>query len=84
MVGSFFSLLKEKSFYVYCIKFSNFQIVSNEINMVPVLFSVDGEGCESPDSQFKVVSSPRPNKSYSFVREPPDGCEKVKVIDEDA
>ncbi|KAJ8314355.1 hypothetical protein KUTeg_008916 [Tegillarca granosa] len=48
------------------------------------LGKVDGEGCESPDSQFKVVSSPRPNKSYSFVREPPDGCEKVKVIDEDA
>ncbi|XP_061179742.1 glucocorticoid-induced transcript 1 protein-like [Saccostrea echinata] len=43
----------------------------------------DIEGCESPDSHFKVVASPRPNKSYSFVREPPDGCEKIKVITEE-
>lgn len=47
------------------------------------LEKVEGEGCESPDNVFKVVSSPRPNKSYAFVREPPDGCEKVKVIEED-
>ena len=41
--------------------------------------------CDSPDSpQLKVMSSPRPNKSYAFVREPPDGCEKVKVITEDS
>lgn len=46
------------------------------------LEKVEGEGCESPDNLLKVVSSPRPNKSYAFVREPPDGCEKVKVIDE--
>lgn len=45
----------------------------------------DIEGCESdtPDSHFKVVASPRPNKSYSFGREPPDGCEKIRVIVED-
>ena len=42
----------------------------------------DIERCESPDT-FKVVASPRPNKSYSFVREPPDGCEKIKVISEE-
>ena len=41
------------------------------------------EGCESPDSLQKKISSPGPNNSYLFVREPPDGCEKVKVIDED-
>ncbi|KAL5007879.1 hypothetical protein ScPMuIL_016685 [Solemya velum] len=33
---------------------------------------------ESP----KIISSPMPNKSYSFVREPPDGCEKILVMDE--
>ncbi|XP_048754231.1 glucocorticoid-induced transcript 1 protein-like [Ostrea edulis] len=44
----------------------------------------DIEGCESPDAHFKVVASPRPNKSYSFVREPPDGCEKIRVITEHA
>lgn len=49
------------------------------------IFSPDIEGCESdtPDSHFKVVASPRPNKSYSFGREPPDGCEKIRVIVED-
>ncbi|KAK3108298.1 hypothetical protein FSP39_005178 [Pinctada imbricata] len=45
----------------------------------------DGVHCESPDfSSLKIMSSPRPNKSYAFVREPPDGCEKVKVITEDS
>lgn len=41
------------------------------------------DGCESPDSLQKKISSPGPNNSYLFVREPPDGCEKVKVIEED-
>nr|XP_020461103.1 protein FAM117A-like [Monopterus albus] len=27
-------------------------------------------------------SSPRPNKTYSFQREPPEGCERVQVCDE--
>lgn len=26
--------------------------------------------------------SPRPNKTYAFQREPPEGCEKVRVWDE--
>ena len=30
----------------------------------------------------KFVSSPKPEKSCPFVRQPPDGCEKVKVIEE--
>ena len=30
----------------------------------------------------KCAPSPRPNKTFSFAREPPDGCEKVKIIDE--
>ncbi|CAH1789271.1 unnamed protein product [Owenia fusiformis] len=38
----------------------------------------------SPDPIMvqKYAASPRPNKSYAFVREPPDGCERAKVIDE--
>eukprot|EP00058_Branchiostoma_floridae_P009640 XP_002595128.1 hypothetical protein BRAFLDRAFT_118597 [Branchiostoma floridae] len=30
----------------------------------------------------KYAASPKPNNSYSFAREPPDGCEKVSAIDE--
>lgn len=30
----------------------------------------------------KFVSSPKPEKSCPFVRQPPDGCEKVKVIED--
>uniref|UniRef100_A0A8C7ZNH9 Family with sequence similarity 117 member Ba n=1 Tax=Oryzias sinensis TaxID=183150 RepID=A0A8C7ZNH9_9TELE len=30
----------------------------------------------------KYAASPRPNNSYTFKREPPEGCEKVKVIEE--
>ncbi|KAL8561479.1 hypothetical protein ACOMHN_011161 [Nucella lapillus] len=30
----------------------------------------------------KFESSPKPEKSCPFVREPPDGCEKVRVIEE--
>uniref|UniRef100_A0A8C7IWA0 Family with sequence similarity 117 member A n=1 Tax=Oncorhynchus kisutch TaxID=8019 RepID=A0A8C7IWA0_ONCKI len=29
-------------------------------------------------------SSPRPNKTYSFQREPPEGCERVRVVCEEA
>ncbi|XP_034046462.1 RUN domain-containing protein 3A-like isoform X2 [Thalassophryne amazonica] len=28
------------------------------------------------------ASSPRPNKTYSFQREPPEGCERVRVCEE--
>ncbi|XP_064617440.1 protein FAM117B-like, partial [Liolophura sinensis] len=38
---------------------------------------------ESPDVSLQSkAASPMPNKSCSFVREPPDGCERVKAIDE--
>uniref|UniRef100_A0A8D2ZDJ9 Family with sequence similarity 117 member Ba n=1 Tax=Scophthalmus maximus TaxID=52904 RepID=A0A8D2ZDJ9_SCOMX len=30
----------------------------------------------------KYAASPRPNNSYMFKREPPEGCEKVKVSEE--
>ncbi|XP_029114032.1 protein FAM117B-like isoform X2 [Scleropages formosus] len=30
----------------------------------------------------KYASSPRPNNSYMFKREPPEGCERVKVFEE--
>ncbi|CAI9721564.1 Hypothetical predicted protein [Octopus vulgaris] len=32
---------------------------------------------DSPEPKF--VSSPKPNMSYSFAREPPDGCERIKA-----
>ncbi|XP_077431473.1 glucocorticoid-induced transcript 1 protein isoform X4 [Vanacampus margaritifer] len=42
---------------------------------------VDKEGsCGSPLPKF--ATSPKPNNSYMFKREPPEGCEKVKVFDE--
>lgn len=50
-----------------------------------VLVVVADEMCESPDqasSLSKNAFSPLPNKSYSFVREPPDGCEKVNITQE--
>ncbi|MGH0137815.1 UNVERIFIED_CONTAM: hypothetical protein FKN15_011046 [Acipenser sinensis] len=37
-------------------------------------------GCPSPVLLFP--SSPRPNNSYSFKREPPEGCERVRVCEE--
>ncbi|XP_023819657.1 glucocorticoid-induced transcript 1 protein isoform X2 [Oryzias latipes] len=41
----------------------------------------DKEGvCSSPLPKF--ATSPKPNNSYMFKREPPEGCEKVKVFDE--
>ncbi|XP_016137057.1 glucocorticoid-induced transcript 1 protein-like [Sinocyclocheilus grahami] len=36
--------------------------------------------CGSPLPQFS--SSPKPNNSYTFKREPPEGCEKVKVFED--
>ncbi|XP_063055574.1 glucocorticoid-induced transcript 1 protein-like isoform X2 [Engraulis encrasicolus] len=32
----------------------------------------------------KYATSPRPNNSFMFKREPPEGCEKVKVFEESA
>ncbi|XP_061875205.1 protein FAM117A isoform X3 [Colius striatus] len=39
-----------------------------------------GEGSPSPVLAF--ASSPRPNHSYMFKREPPEGCEKVRAFEE--
>ncbi|KAM9724557.1 glucocorticoid-induced transcript 1 protein isoform 2-T2 [Menidia menidia] len=36
--------------------------------------------CSSPLPKF--ATSPKPNNSYMFKREPPEGCERVKVFDE--
>lgn len=36
---------------------------------------------DSPEPS-KFVSSPKPEKSCAFVRQPPDGCEKIKVIED--
>ncbi|KAG9350057.1 hypothetical protein JZ751_026410 [Albula glossodonta] len=38
--------------------------------------------CNVELSPLELSSSPRPNKSYSFQREPPEGCEKVRVCEE--
>jgi len=45
---------------------------------VPSL-SPDG-GSSSPLPKF--ASSPKPNNSYMFKREPPEGCEKIKAFEE--
>ncbi|KAF3839599.1 hypothetical protein F7725_018316 [Dissostichus mawsoni] len=36
--------------------------------------------CSSPLPKF--ATSPKPNNSYMFKREPPEGCEKIKVFEE--
>ncbi|CAK6959006.1 glucocorticoid-induced transcript 1 protein isoform X4 [Scomber scombrus] len=36
--------------------------------------------CSSPLPKF--ATSPKPNNSYMFKREPPEGCERVKVFEE--
>ncbi|KAG9333439.1 hypothetical protein JZ751_011599 [Albula glossodonta] len=43
--------------------------------------------CLSPSpspspSSLLMSSSPRPNKTYTFQREPPEGCERVRVCEE--
>lgn len=35
-----------------------------------------------PPLQQPCSSSPRPNKTYSFQRQPPEGCERVRVCEE--
>ncbi|XP_045552702.1 protein FAM117B [Salmo salar] len=35
-----------------------------------------------PCSPLQYAASPKPNNSYMFKREPPEGCEKVKVFEE--
>lgn len=37
-------------------------------------------GSSSPLPKF--ASSPKPNNSYMFKREPPEGCEKIKAFEE--
>ncbi|KAG7469652.1 hypothetical protein MATL_G00131100 [Megalops atlanticus] len=59
------------------------------------LRSRDGSPCSAEDLLYdrdkdsgsssplpKFASSPKPNNSYMFKREPPEGCEKVKVFEE--
>ena len=44
-----------------------------------------GRDSSSPDAPpgFKYASSPKPNNSYLFGREPPDGAEKIPLhVDE--
>ncbi|XP_037239008.1 glucocorticoid-induced transcript 1 protein isoform X1 [Falco biarmicus] len=57
--------------------------------------SQDGSPCSTEDLLYdrdkdsgsssplpKYASSPKPNNSYMFKREPPEGCERVKVFEE--
>ncbi|XP_057288509.1 glucocorticoid-induced transcript 1 protein isoform X3 [Pezoporus wallicus] len=57
--------------------------------------SQDGSPCSTEDILYdrdkdsgsssplpKYASSPKPNNSYMFKREPPEGCERVKVFEE--
>ncbi|XP_023655632.2 protein FAM117A-like [Paramormyrops kingsleyae] len=39
-------------------------------------------GGAADPSFLQLSSSPRPNKSYSFQREPPEGCERVRVSED--
>ncbi|XP_029700440.1 glucocorticoid induced 1a isoform X2 [Takifugu rubripes] len=46
-----------------------------------LLFDRDKDsGSSSPLPKF--ASSPKPNNSYMFKREPPEGCEKIKAFEE--
>lgn len=47
-----------------------------------VLFSGDSEYNQDSPEPSKFVSSPKLEKSCPFVRQPPDGCEKVKAKEE--
>lgn len=44
------------------------------------MFLSSDSGSSSPLPKF--ASSPKPNNSYMFKREPPEGCEKVKAFEE--
>lgn len=53
--------------------------------------SADGSPCSAEDTDKdsvccsplpKFATSPKPNNSYMFKREPPEGCERVKVFEE--
>ncbi|XP_056457917.1 glucocorticoid-induced transcript 1 protein isoform X2 [Gadus chalcogrammus] len=49
------------------------------------LRSVGGSPCSVEDADKdlpKFATSPKPNNSYMFKREPPEGCERVKVFEE--
>ncbi|XP_041122500.1 protein FAM117A isoform X2 [Polyodon spathula] len=51
-----------------------------DIGAVSCSTSTPDSRCPSPVLLFS--SSPRPNNSYSFKREPPEGCERVRVCEE--
>lgn len=58
-------------------------IYSNSVqkcNFSPVIPVSADSGSSSPLPKF--ASSPKPNNSYMFKREPPEGCEKIKVFEE--
>ena len=48
--------------------------------LIPCLLPGADSGSSSPLPKF--ASSPKPNNSYMFKREPPEGCEKIKAFEE--
>ncbi|XP_023658380.2 glucocorticoid-induced transcript 1 protein isoform X1 [Paramormyrops kingsleyae] len=46
-----------------------------------LLYERDKDG-GSGSPLLKFASSPKPNNSYMFKREPPEGCERIKVFEE--
>uniref|UniRef100_A0AAV2K8H2 Uncharacterized protein n=1 Tax=Knipowitschia caucasica TaxID=637954 RepID=A0AAV2K8H2_KNICA len=55
-------------------------ILSTPIFICRTVEPADNSGSSSPLPKF--ASSPKPNNSYMFKREPPEGCEKVKAYEE--
>lgn len=73
-------LLYYRTFSVWLFKFKAHSICSSDIG-VPLSISVFADsGSSSPLPKF--ASSPKPNNSYMFKREPPEGCEKIKAFEE--
>uniref|UniRef100_A0A671K6Z6 Protein FAM117B-like n=1 Tax=Sinocyclocheilus anshuiensis TaxID=1608454 RepID=A0A671K6Z6_9TELE len=60
---------------------------SRSQSISPTFLNVPSEPCSdnlAPSSPLpKYASSPKPNNSYMFKREPPEGCERVKVFTEE-
>jgi len=52
-------------------------LITSTASSKPIIFDV-----ESKDAAPKYASSPRPNKSYTFQRKPPEGAESVKPFKE--
>ncbi|KAK2518866.1 hypothetical protein Q9233_012271 [Columba guinea] len=70
------------SFFKYCEQVEESRVHSDRWNSRnrPVLLLASENGNNSPLPKY--AASPKPNNSYKFKRELPEGCEKVKVFGE--